>query len=380
MPIAMLLLLSSWIGTWAAAASSADSTTTFANVTLRQVIHTTIGGSSVRIRLSNRFGDKPVLITAAAIATARDPAAADAVSGTMRHISFSGAPSVSIPPHADILSDDVPMRVAAQSNLLVSLYVAEPVASPTYHHLAYQQSFSAPGDHVDDESGASFSGRYQNWYFLTALDVSGATARGAIVALGDSITNGQGSTVNRNDRWPDDLAQRLSLLPVHDRLAVLNEAIDGDRILLSSTRFGPSALERFDTDVLTQSGITDAIVLLGINDIQESPHQYDPKAIEFGLQQLVLRAHAHKIRIIGCTITPYAGWLTYETAGESTRQAVNDFIRKSHTFDTIADFDAIIRDPKNPSHLSPIYDSGDHLHPNAAAYKAMAAAIDLQKL
>jgi lysophospholipase L1-like esterase len=160
-------------------------------------------------------------------------------------------------------------------------------------------------------------------------------------------------------------------------LSVLNEGIDGDRILLDSPRFGPSALARLDQDVLSQSGIQDVIVLLGINDIQQSPHQYDPRMIEFGLVQIARRAHMRGLHIIGCTITPYEGWLTYDPRGEQTRLAVNEFIRTSRTFDGVADFDAVVRDPKDRHRMRPAYDSGDHLHPNADAYKAMAASINL---
>ncbi len=334
----------------------------------------------MRVRLTNRFGNEPVRISAVSIALARNSTTAAAIPNTLRAITFSHNTSVDIPAHADIVSDDVAIATAPQSDLLVSLYIEDAVTSPTFHHLAYQESFSAPGNHVDDASGTSFSNRFKNWYLLDAVDVSTNTARGAVVALGDSITNGQGSTVDGNDRWTDDLARRLSALPAAHRLSVLNEGLDGDRILLGSTRFGPSALERFDSDVLAQSGVADLIILLGINDIQQTPHQYDARAIEFGLTQLVRRAHMRGIRVVGCTITPYGGWMTYADAGEETRLAVNTFIRSSGMFDGIADFDAIVRDPRDPHRLSSAYDSGDHLHPNAAAYKAMAAAIDLKSL
>lgn len=378
--VAVFLLFASWIGTWAAAPSSSDPNTTFNNVTLREVVHAGIGGSAVRVRLTNRFGDEPVRISAVTIAVAHNSASADAAPTTLRVVTFSGVASATIPAHADIVSDNVALSVAPQSDLLVSLYIADPTFSPTYHHLAYQDSFSAPGNRVNDVGSRAFTARDRNWYFLDAVDVSGSSARGSVVALGDSITNGQGSTIDGNDRWTDDLARRLEALPAGHRLTVLNGGIDGDRILLGSPRFGPSALERFDNDVLAQSGITDLIVLLGINDIQQTPHQYDAGKIEFGLTQLVRRAHMRGIRAIGCTITPYGGWLTYADAGEQTRLAVNNFIRSSGIFDGVADFDAIVRDPHDPHRLSAAFDSGDHLHPNASAYRAMAGAINLDAL
>ena len=300
-----------------------------------------------------------------------------AASGAPLPLTFFGSPSVTIPPHADVVSDAVQLRIAAQSDLLISLYVPGPTGAPTYHHLAYQQSFSSPGNRVNQQSGDGFSQVYGNWYFLAALDVSGSPARGSVVAIGDSITNGQGSTIDGNDRWSDVLARRIQERAPALPLGVLNEGIDGDRILLSSTRFGPGALARFADDVLSQSGVRDVIVLLGINDIQQSPHQYNASAIEFGLQQIVLSAHLHGIRAIGCTITPYEGWLTYDAQGEKTRLSVNQFIRTSGIFDGVADFDAIIRDPDDRHRILRAYDSSDHLHPNARAYKAMANAIDL---
>ncbi len=349
-------------------------------MTLREIVHVGIGGNAIRVRLTNRFGDRALHISAASIAVATSSSEPSALHATLRRISFSGSASVTLPSHSDVISDTVALRTSPQDNLLVSLYVPGPTSPPTYHHLAYQDGFAAAGDRVNQESGNGFSQRYRNWYLLDAIDVSGTPARGAIVALGDSITNGQGSTVNGNDRWSDALAQRISSLPSAERLSVLNEAIDGGRILLGSERFGPSALDRFDRDVLSQSGAKAVIVFLGINDIQQSPHQYDARAIEFGLEQIARRAHEHGLRVTACTITPYEGWRTYENAGERTRLAVNDFIRTSPAFDGIADFDAVIRDPDDVHRIRASYDSGDHLHPNASAYKAMAAAINLAPL
>lgn len=375
---AIVVAAAGWIGTWASAPSGSDPSASFVKTTLREVVHTSIGGNAVRVRFTNRFGNAPLVIDAASIAVASDGVAA--VPGTLRDLTFGGARSITIAPHADASSDAVPIDIAQQTNLLISLYVAGPSGPATYHHLAYQHLYSATGDVVDSQSAAAFAVAGKNWYFIDGVDVSGVPARGAVVALGDSITNGQGSTVDGNNRWADDLAQRLLALPPSRRLGVLNAGIDGDRILISSDRFGPDALARFDADVLAQPGVRDVIVLLGINDIQQTPHQYDPSAIEGGLAQLAAMAHAKGIRIIGATITPYGGWTTYEPAGEQTRQAVNRFIRTSKIFDGVADFDPVVRDPNDPSRLAAGYDSGDHLHPNAAAYRAMANAIDLGSL
>jgi lysophospholipase L1-like esterase len=370
--LAAIVFAASWIGTWATAPSGADKAITFTDVTLREIVHVSAGGEQVRVRFTNRFGEAPLSIDAASIAISKG-GGPSAVAGTMRRLSFFGKPSVTVPAGTDVVSDGVDLPVAPQSDLIVSLHVPGPTGAPTYHHLAYEHTYSAPNDEVDDESDAPFAQEATNWYFLASIDVAGSASHGAVVALGDSITNGQGSTVDGHNRWTDDLAQRL-------QLGVLNEAIDGNRILVSSPRFGPSALARFDDDVLSQTGVSDLIVLLGINDIQQSPHDYDAAAIEFGLQQLAQRAHAHGIRVVACTITPYEGWLTYEPRGDRTREAVNTFIRTSKIFDGVADFDAVVRDPSRPSRMLPSYDSGDHLHPNAAAYKAMAAAVSAAAL
>jgi lysophospholipase L1-like esterase len=322
-----------------------------------------IGGTALRFRLSNRYGDSPLVIGAASVAHHR--------------VLFFGSPSVTIPPHADVYSDPVVMRVAPESNLSIDLYVPGPTGPATYHHLSYQTTFWASGDRVEQSGADGFTNSDRAWYFLDGVDVRGGDARGTVVTLGDSITNGQGSTVNGNNRWPDDLARRLLASPPARRLGVVNAAIDGNRILLERRAFGNDALARFDADVLAQSGVAAVIVLLGINDIQQTPHEYDARRIEFGLAQLVLRAHAHGLRVVGCTITPYEGWLTYQPAGEATRLAVNAFIRTSGIFDGVADFDAVVRDPADPHRLLPRYDSGDHLHPNAAAYRAMANAVPL---
>ena len=365
--LAALILAASWIGTWEAAPSSADTQRVFTNATVREVAHVSIGGSRMRVRLTNRFGDVPLEIGDASIV----------VAGTLRRLTFSGARTVTIPPRADVLSDTVQLRIAPQSDVQISVYLPGPTGPMTYHHLAYQESYAAPGDRTGDAPGGGFSPIGKSWYCIDAIDVSGTAARGAIVALGDSITNGQGSTIGKNDRWTDDLARRLLALPPAKRLGVLNAAIDGNRILLSSIPFGPDALARLDGDVFGQSGVTDLIVLLGINDIQQTPHQYDASQIEFGLRQIAQRAHARGIRVIGCTITPYEGWFTYDPSGEKTRLAVNRFIRASGTFDGVADFDAAVSDPGDRHRLQPRYDSGDHLHPNAAAYEIMTQTIDL---
>lgn len=376
--IAVVLAAAAWTGTWGTAPVRANEGQSFQNDTLREVVHVSIGGSQVRVRFTNRFGDAPVVIGEATLGI--EGAGAAAESGTEHRLTFMGKPSIAIPPHADVYSDPVRLAVRPQSNLLVDIYLPGPTGPATEHSLAYQTNYYALGNHAGQTGASDFTHTFESWYFLASVDVSGSPARGALVAFGDSITDGAGGKKNANDRWPDLLAARILSLPAARQFGVLNEGISGNRILLDHPFYGAGALARLDADVLSQSGATDVMVLLGVNDIQQDPHQYDPLAIEQGLQQIVEQAHARGLRVIGCTITPYQGWFTYDDRGEQTRLAVNDFIRHSGVFDAVTDFDAAVRDPKNPHRLLPEYDSGDHLHPNAAGHKVMAGAVDLQSL
>lgn len=371
-------LLALWIGTWATAPVRADDAMSFENTTLREVVHVSAGGSQVRVRFTNRYGDAPVVIGDAAVALQANGAAP--ADGTQRSLTFGGYRSITIPPHADVFSDPVALTIAPQSNLLVDVYVPGPTGPATTHTLAYQTNYYAPGRRTGEVSAQGFTSTYTSWYFINGVDVWSASARGAVVALGDSITDGAGGKANANDRWTDLLAARILALPPKKHLGVLNLGISGNRILLSSPFFGTNALARFNDDVLAQSGATDLMILLGVNDIQENPHQYDAGKIEQGLAQLVVRAHAKGLRVTGCTITPYAGWMNYDEQGEATRLAVNGFIRRSGIFDAVADFDAAVRDPEDPHRLLPRFDSGDHLHPNAAGHRVMADAVDLNAL
>lgn len=291
-----------------------------------------------------------------------------------------GSRSVTIPPQADVLSDPVAFSVTPATNLLIDTYLPNATGPLTTHPLAEQTNYYAIGNHAGETAGTPFAYTYKQWYAIDGIDVEGSGARGAVVAFGDSITDGAGGVLSGNDRWPDFLAQRLLALPPAQQLGVLNAGISGNRILLTQPVFGIDALGRLDADVISQSGVTSAIVFLGINDIQQSPHQYDAARIELGLQQIVQRLHERGIKVTGVTIAPYKGWFTYDERGESTRQTVNAFIRGGKAFDSVADFDALLRDPHDPQRLLPALDSGDHLHPNAAAHREMAAAINLTAL
>jgi lysophospholipase L1-like esterase len=377
-----------WVGTWAASPALGNSRAPqVANQTLREIIHTTIGGTKVRIRVSNLFGTTSLLIGAAHIAV-RD-AGSGIVAATDHALTFSGQTSFAIPPGAVLLSDAVDMDVPGHADLAVSLFVPGAMTEMTGHWSAQQTSYiSAAGNFVAAPTLTNPT-EVGSWILLSAVEVFAPEADYAIAAFGDSITDGAWSTLNVNHRWPDFLEARLAAAGKH--VAVLNEGIGGNRILHDgygeSTPFGPSALERFDRDVLSAPGVKYLIVLEGINDIGHGQASGGPghevvsaTDIIAGLLQIIERAHEKGLTVIGCTLTPFAvakspGY--YSPEKDAKRHAVNDWIRTSGKFDGVVDFDKATQDPQNPSQFLPAYDSGDHLHPRDDGYKAMGAAIDL---
>jgi lysophospholipase L1-like esterase len=368
---------SSWVGTWEAAPAWADPAVSFADVTLREVVHVSVGGEKIRVRFSNAFGTAPLTIGHATIALRSSGAAAET---TPIRLTFGGDGAIAIPPEAQVLSDPVTLHVPPRSDLLISLFLPLASGPATVHPLAIQTNYSASGDRTSDRRANAFKPIATSWYFLSGVDVSDSQKRGAVVAFGDSITDGWHSRLNENGRWPDVLARRLLALRSARELGVLNAGISGNRILLDRSAYGQNALARFDRDVLGQVGVRDVIVLLGINDIQQQPQQNDARRIDSGLLQIATRAHVHGLRVFACTLTPVEGDYAYSQRGEATRESVNTFVRTSRAFDGIFDFDKALRDPSDPHRLLPAYDSGDHLHPNAAGQRAMGAAIDLNAL
>src|SRR5262245_18904787 len=395
---ALLLLLltvqprpaDTWLGGWATApAGVAGTPEMFRDVTLRLIVRPTSGGRQIRVRIANTFGVEPLSIGAARVA--RRETGARVVPGTDRTITFGGQPSVMVPPGGLIVSDTIALDVAPPTDLAVSLYL--PVATPemTTHFMALQTSYvSRPGNHT---ASAAFdvARTLTRWPFLSGIDVAASEQAGAIVAFGDSITDGASSTTDTNNRWPDLLAARLLLRSDLRQLSVLNQGISGNRILHSSETqfgnlFGPSAILRFDRDVLAQPGVKFLIVLLGINDIGH-PGSAAPASDEVtaahiagGYRQFIERAHAKGIRVFGGTLLPFEDTTIanfYSADKEAKRQAVNEWIRTSGAFDAVIDFDQAMRDPARPTRLLPAYDSGDHLHPNDAGMRAMAGAIQL---
>ena len=353
--------------------------------TVRQVARVSIGGSRVRILLSNAYGTHPLKIGSADIALSRKDASI--VPGSDRVLTFGGKTSVVIPPGAPMLSDPVDLDVAALSHLAVSLYLPDPTAPASFHWDARQTAYVGAGNQTAATS-LKVDSTLTTRVFLAAIQVEAAPGTRTVVALGDSITDGDGATMDADARWPDFLAQRLAPRDV----AVLNAGISGGRMLRD--KMGVNALARFQRDVLAQPGICAVIVLMGINDIawKDTPLALSDESttaqdLIAGYQQLIARAHARGVRIIGATLTPFEGALEdtpmrgyYGAGTERIRQQVNDWIRHSGAFDAVIDFDAILRDPAHPTRLLPAYDSGDHLHPGDVGNRIMAEAIDLHAL
>ena len=379
-----------WVGTWAASQQLVEPRNSLSeddlrDATLRQIVHVTIGGEKLRIRLSNRFGTTPLKFTAVHVARAVSPASAKTDSATDLALTFSGDVSVTIPAGADYLSDPVALSVAPLSDLAITLYIETPPSQQTGHPGSRANSYVAHGNLVsapDLPSGR----KVEHWYFIAGVDVAVTAPAAAIVTLGDSITDGHGATTDGNNRWPDLLARRLQGESATRGVAVLNAGIGGNRLLLDG--IGPNALARFDHDVLTLQGTRAVIVLEGVNDLGMLTHNADvPQAEHNALiqgiigayQQMIARAHAHDIRVVGATIMPFVGSAFYQPGPitEADRQAVNKWIRTPGHFDRVIDFDQVTRDPEHPDRLLAAFDSGDHLHPSHAGYAAMADAIPL---
>ncbi|SDW40272.1 Lysophospholipase L1 [Amycolatopsis xylanica] len=367
-----------WVGTWGASAAGPVPGTDngYPNFSIRNVVHTSVGGRSTRVTLSNAFGNSPLVLGHSSVAVSAKAGTADAKPGTVKELTFGKRATVTIPAGAEVQSDSVDLAIPADSDLLVTTYVPTPSGPVTYHPAASQTSFfTRDGDHALDTEGTAYTETTAVWHYVTGVDVRGSGARGSVVTLGDSITDGVGSTGSTNRRWPDYLADRSK------NFGVVNSGISANRLLLGGPGgAGRNALARFNDDVLTKTSVRTLIVLEGINDIQQDPHQTDPARITAAYEQLVARAHAHGIKVLGGTLTPFKGWRVYDETLEATRLAVNKFIRTSGVFDGVVDFDAAIRDPQDPLKMRAQFDSGDHLHPGDAGYRAMAEAVDLARL
>jgi lysophospholipase L1-like esterase len=393
----VLLLLSTsashaqtrWVGSWSTAQQLPEPQNSLASeelgeATLRQVVHLSIGGTELRVHLSNRFGASPLHLASVHIARPTRAGAIDA--STDKPLTFAGRTDVVIPAGAEYLSDSTAFSVPALSDLAITIYFDVSPAGQTGHPGSRATSYLARGNSV---SAAELPNpkKVEHWYFISAVDVAAASqAAVAVVALGDSITDGHGATTDGNNRWPDLLAKRLQGDPATQMVAVLNEGIGGNRLLLDG--LGPNALARFDEDALTPAGVRFVIVLEGVNDIgmlshngevPASDHQELAQRIIAAYEQMIARGHAHGLEVIGATILPFVGSEFYHPGPttEADRQTINQWIRSPGHFDAVIDFDKVTRDPEHPERLLPAFDSGDHLHPSPAGYAAMAEAIPL---
>ncbi|WP_025290395.1 SGNH/GDSL hydrolase family protein [Sphingomonas sanxanigenens] len=377
-----------WLPAWGSSQMAPDAANSLpdgalADATLRQIVRPSIAGARVRVRLSNAFGRAPLRIGAATLARSADNRSARIDVATLRALAFAGAAGVVIPPGGDWLSDPVTLPVAAFDDLAVTVHVRGQPEVQTAHPGSRATSYVAKGDQAraGDLAGATPT---DHWFLLSGIEVETCSAKGAVVALGDSITDGRGSTTNGNDRWTDLLARRLG-----GRAAVINQGIGGNRVLLDG--LGPNALARLDRDVLALPGVRHLVLLEGINDIgtlaREAPataeqHRALVAHLTGAYAQIVARARARGIKVHGATLLPFRGNDYYhpDAATEADRQAVNAWIRTPGNFDSVIDFDRVMRDPARPDHLNPAFDTGDGLHPNPAGFRAMADAVDLRVL
>jgi len=377
-----------WVASWATSPQVAEDENALAaselrEGTLRQIVHFSIGGAQLRVHLSNRYGAEPLHFTAVHVAKAVAAGSARIVTGTDKELQFSGKADVIVPAGADYISDPLDFPTAPLSDLAITLRVGSNAVWQTGHPGSRATSFLAKGNSLAAEDLPDAK-KVQRWYFVAGVDVATTADAFTMVVLGDSITDGRGSTTDGNNRWPDILAKRLQASAATQKIGVVNQGIGGNRLLLDG--IARNALARFDHDVLAQAGVRCLIVLEGINDlgmlthekeVSEAEHEAEVRRVIGAYEQIIARAHAQRIKVIGATILPFVGSAFYHPTAknEADRQAVNEWIRKH--FDGVLDFDKLLRDPAHPEMMLSAYDSGDHLHPSPAGYGAMAESIPL---
>jgi lysophospholipase L1-like esterase len=380
-----------WVGAWASSQQvpeprNALPREALEDATLRQVVRVTAGGPAIRIRLSNAFGTEPLTFSAVHVARPMAPGSPRIEPTSDQAVRFGGQAHVTVPAGADYLSDPVPFPVRPLERIAVTVHLPKTPARQTSHPGSRTTSWTLSGRHVasPDLPGAA---PVVHWYQLAGVDVVATADGAAIVTFGDSITDGFGVGPDRDERWPDFLAERLQADPRTRHLSVLNHGIGGNRLL--KDELGPNGLARFDRDVLSQAGVRYLVVLIGVNDLgtltRDGPAPPDAHArlvqeMIGGYRQIVTRARAKGVKVIGATILPFAGTPVYTptAAHEADRQALNAWIRSPGAFDAVIDLDAVMRDPHRPDRLRPDLDSGDHLHPSIAGYRAMAEAVPLE--
>jgi len=379
-----------WVGAWAASQQvpeprNALPAEALTDATVRQIVRVTAGGPQVRVRLSNAFGTAPLRFSAVHVAQSKAPGSPAIDPASDRVVTFAGRPDVTVPAGAEYLSDPVDLPIRPLDSLAISFHLPQAPAVQTGHPGSRTTTFHVAGAHVADPDLPS-AGKVVRWYQVSGIDVPAGPRSAAIVTFGDSITDGFGVGPDRNERWPDVLAERLQADPALRHLSVLNHGIGGNRLLLDD--LGPNALARFERDVLGQTGVRYVIILEGVNDLgtltRDGPvppgaHARLVADMIGAYRQMVARGRARGLKVIGATILPFAGTPVYNptAANEADRQAVNAWIRQPGNFDAVIDFDALMRDPARPERMRPDLDSGDHLHPSIAGYRAMAGAVPL---
>ena len=390
-PAVVPVLGAHWVATWGASPQAPIagnlSALGFAEQTLRQIVFASVGGTRARVRLSNAFGAAPLRIARASVAVQRHRARLDPA--TLRALTFGGRPFAVIPPGGQVTSDPVALRIHAAQHLAVSLYLRAPTGPVTQHTQAREVNYVAAGGHALDPAGRAFSGQTTSWYVLAGVDVLAASRdRGAVVTFGDSITDGVGAPLNANARYPNVLARRFATRG-GPTLSVIDEGIGGNRVLNATECCGEPGVARFRRDVLGTPGVRDVILLEGVNDIGQSqssgpltaPHtSISALDIVDGYTRIIDMAHAAGLKVFGATLTPFDGARYWTPAGEAKRDAVNRWIRTSGAFDGVIDFASALAQPGHPQRLAPALDSGDHLHPDAAGYRAMARVVRLAML
>lgn len=379
-----------WVATWGSSQQIPEPqnelpSDDLRDATLRQIFHLSVGGSALRVHLSNAFGISDLHFTSVHVARPISASSSSIDPATDRQLTFAGKPDVIVPPGAEFISDPLSTKVASLSDLAVTFHLDNPPARQTSHPGSRATSYYVHGD----ATGAATllePKHVDQWFQISAIDVQAPPEAAAIVVLGDSITDGHGATTNGNDRWTDVLAARLQASPQTRPIGVSNQGIGGNHLL--SDGLGPNALARFDRDVLAPAGVRWLIVFEGVNDlgglartgeVPQADHAALVERLLAAYRQILERAHAHGLQVFGATITPYTGSDYYhpDPLSEADRKAVNQWIRAPGHFDAVIDFDAVVRDPAHPDQLLPSFDCGDHLHPSPAGYKAMGEAVPL---
>ncbi|MEV0459418.1 SGNH/GDSL hydrolase family protein [Catellatospora methionotrophica] len=376
-----------WVGTWGTAltapslANTGSSLNGFADQSIRQLVRVSLGGSKVRLRITNAHGTGPLTIGHASIGLPVTPGSPTLQPGSIREITFNGSASAVVYKGAELLTDPIDLPVGASTEVAVTLYLPVATGATSWHWTARQTSYVYAGDKAESVDGTGQTAAYNHFYYLAGIEAFTATGLGTVVVLGDSISDGSGATLNANTRWPDYLAGRItSTWPALGDPGVLNVSLAGnqvtrDGLAINSPALGDSALARLDDDVFSQPGVRTVFVELGINDVHLSGDPAD--RIIAGLRQLAIQAKDRGLRTVVATLGPFEGYSTWTPEKEAVRQAVNTWLRGDNEFDGLVDFDKILRDPAAPSKVLPAYDSGDHIHPNDTGAQALAAAVPL---